>query len=54
MENKKVTEFEAILEDVRKILYDNFPANGMSIHILLEKGSYPVINYEVKERKVRF
>ena len=53
MENKTVTEFEAILEDVRNILYNNIQAQGMEIHISLERRCVPTIAYEVKGRLVK-
>ena len=53
MENKNVKEFEAILEDVRNILYANVSAQGMNIHISLDIGSVSRITYEIRERMVK-
>ena len=54
MENRRNEEIEAILREVRDILYTNECSDIVSISLSYMKGYTPSISYEVKGKVVRF
>lgn len=54
MENKKVKEIEAIVKEVRDILYNNECSEMVKISISRIVGSVSTISYEVTGKVVKF
>ena len=50
--SKTAREFNAIVDEVRSILYNNITAHGVKIHISCESGGLPLVTYEVEDKAV--